>query len=841
MANVTMNDFLLQYYMQRRFNNMPPEVYAKYEDYLKGNDGKGDFRGNMKNWKKNLMHEHPAGSNKFVENKLPDPTQAPWDLSDDEWKKLFKAFRDAFRSMAQARDDHDPDFADNKDINDFLDAYFGNPGSHLFSNGVADPSIEPLLKNLGDILKANPDLEYLISGYLGDVSYSDFVSGVKKQKYNKDSKFQGVLKRVVGYLHYMKQQQASGYGSEEFQQFADEFINLDLKAIKDGFEDKVPQNKLDDFKDNYRLLLDAVEKKKINEVFRKHDGGKITGRIDAAKGKVDYDNKESKDYVPPKHDDELTPLQQMRRFAANTWNDVLGKYMSAHGNRVYFSPSARQIVQAIDGTKIQPTDGLDKVLASAGDIKKNLQYKSPTASDHFDWFVKTLTELKETMPKAFSGALKNGGQMKAIIAELIKKAVENNKIDEAKTAMEVLSVIKYGYTTSKIMDAMRKEDLTIFSDGQLSWNKNEGMRFVTTALDRSIKAAFIGVGYGITMVGNAARLNGSKFNGQRGKRLKDAQNQWQNDNAAARQAADDARNRNNAADANMRTPYEQALRRLNRSVNAGNLDARENEIATREQRAQQRRDRLDRAGTRPQYVNARNKVETVDGLDRDLTDFMNQWRTLRPEISQLKSDIQTLDAQINDPATYAGMPAPAANALAQNLTAVWQAKEQELAEKENRLNTIVASMRPKHAEYRAQTGQGWRSGLAGAHGAQYIASKAVLDRQEQEEQNYDNYVNATERKKEKVEQFKEAHDNLQEINDRIDKRNREMNEWDDKHTDQYKELMAYWDMLESGRDSHTGSMYKWGLLRSNKHSQSVFDKRKDAIIQRRLNNYQYVA
>ena len=61
--------------------------------------------------------------------------------------------------------------------------------------------------------------------------------------------------------------------------------------------------------------------------------------------------------------------------------------------------------------------------------------------------------------------------MKALIRELIIKAVRENKIDEAKTAMEVLSVIKYGYTTSKIMDAIRKEPLSIFSDKGLSWNK----------------------------------------------------------------------------------------------------------------------------------------------------------------------------------------------------------------------------------------------------------------------------------------------------------------------------------------------------------------------------------
>jgi len=843
-----MNEFLLQYYMQKRFNNMPPEVYAKFEDYLKGNNGKGDFRGHMKEWKQGLMHEQPAGSNKFVENDLPDPTQDRWNLSDDEWKKLFKAFRNAFRSMAHARDDdHDPDFAnteDNKEINNFLNKHFGDAGSHLFSHAVADPTIEPMLDNLADILKANPDLEYLISGYLGDVSYSDFVSGVKKKKYNKDSKFQDVLKKVVGYLHYMKQQQASGWGSEEFQQFAPSFASLDLKVIKDGLADNIPDAKLEEFKSNYSEFLDWAAKKKVNAVFKKHDGGKITGQIDAAKEKVDYDNKESKDYVPPKRDDELTPLQQMRRHASNAWNDVLGKYFSFHGNRVYFSPAAREIVQAIDGAKIKPTDGIDKILSSAGDIKKKLQYKSPTATDHFDWFIKTLTELKDTMPKAFAGALKNGGQMRAIIGEVIMKAVHDNKIKEARTAMEVLSVIKYGYTTSKIMDAMRKEELKIFSDGGLTWNKNQGMQFVSTALDRSIKAAFLSVGYSITMVGNAIRLNGSKFNGHLGKRLEGVQNRWQTENDAAKQAADAARNRNNATDVNMRAPYEQTLRRLNRSVNDANLAARESEVETRDRRAQQRHARLERARARPQYVAADDKVKKVDTLNGDLETLASELDTLRNDAAQLRSDIAALDAKINNPATYAGMPAAAANAHAAILVQEKHAKEQELAAKTTEIANKTGAMFGKSTEYRTETGQVWTRGIAMSptgHGAQYVASKAVLDRQAQAEQAYLNYVDKTDQKKEKIAQFKEARDNLREINDRIDKRNSTMDEWDDKHKDQYKELMAYWDMLESGRDSHTGKMYKWDLLRSNKHAQSVFDQKKEDIINSNLANYQYAA
>ena len=38
MADVKFNDFLLQYFMQLRFNNMPPEVRAQFDSYAKNND-----------------------------------------------------------------------------------------------------------------------------------------------------------------------------------------------------------------------------------------------------------------------------------------------------------------------------------------------------------------------------------------------------------------------------------------------------------------------------------------------------------------------------------------------------------------------------------------------------------------------------------------------------------------------------------------------------------------------------------------------------------------------------------------------------------------------------------
>ena len=50
--------------------------------------------------------------------------------------------------------------------------------------------------------------------------------------------------------------------------------------------------------------------------------------------------------------------------------------------------------------------------------------------------------------------------------------------------------------------------------------------------------------------------------------------------------------------------------------------------------------------------------------------------------------------------------------------------------------------------------------------------------------------------------------------------------------------MAYWDRLETGRDSHMGVMYKWKPGKKDKY-QKNFDG--NAIMQQYLNNYSMVA
>ena len=800
--SVKMNEFLLQYYKQLRFNSMPPEVRAQFDVYLKADD----FRGHMKDWKKELMTN---GAN----NPIPDPTEVngAWELSDDEWEKLFRAFQDAFRAM----DADKKSFKDNKDANDFLDEYFGD--LRLFSNGVASKDAEQEIQgNFKTFLESNRQvLEVAFKQWGltdGDFSYSDLMSGIRDKKYNTSPKFQQKIKDVAQYVaYYMRQPDFVNSLGPNAQ------VNLpNFEKVGKGFDDdQIDPNDMAYFRRNYRDLLDTLNKKsKVYNVFKTYDKGKISKPLDEAKEKVDYGNKESDDYVPPKRDDELTPWQQLSKNIGDTWSDYMDKYTKFRGDRLYMSDSAKAIVKALDDKKVKmkPTDGLGKLVENTDAIKTNLLYKSPTATKHFEWMAKTLKELQSTMPKAFNGALQNGRQMRALVSELIMTAVRDGKMDEAKSAMEVLSVIHYGYTTSKIMDALSKENLTVFSDGKLSWNKNQGVQFVTNAMDKSIKWAFMAVGYGITIAGNAYNLRGSKFNQATG-RMKQAHDDFI-------QANDDAKNRK-IAERNIENPLAQQRIQAEQTVmtQTGITDAtyaqHEQAYNTAKSDAKQKLTAMNDADKR--LKDANKKLESYD----DLTQQINSANQALPQIQQ---DLQQLQNALNNPNTYNGMPPQAANALAVDI----QRQITDLQQQQRDIQQSLPQLQQQQQQLLANPDIQSELANRPTYQADFNTAQA----------SYNTAQQLADQLGDPVHKFKNAKDRVDELNRQIDKRNSEIDNWDDKHKDKFQELMAYWDFLETGRNTHTGNMYSWGLG-SAKKKQKNFNG--SALFQQYLAAYGRVA
>ncbi len=771
--SVKMNEFLLQYYKQLRFNNMPAEVRAQFNVYLKADD----FRGHMKDWKKELMTN---GAN----NPIPDPTEVngAWELGDAEWEKLFRAFQDAFRAM----DADKKSFKDNKDANDFLNEYFGD--LRLFSNGVASNDAEQEIQgNFKTFLENNRQvLEVAFKQWGltdGDFSYSDLMSGIRDKKYNTSPKFQQKIKDVAQYVaYYMRQPDFVNSLGPNAQ------LNLpNFEKVEKGFDDdQIDPLKLEYFKRNHRDLLDTLNKKsKVYNVFKTYDKGKISKPLDEAKEKVNYDSKESDDYVPPKRDDELTPWQQLSKNIGDTWSDYMDKYTKLRGDRLYMSDSAKAIVKALDDKKVKmkPTDGLGKLVENTDAIKANLLYKSPTATKHFEWMAKTLKELQSTMPKAFNGALQNGRQMRALVSELIMTAVRDGKMDEAKTAMEVLSVIHYGYTTSKIMDALGKENLTVFSDGKLSWNKNQGVQFVTNAMDKSIKWAFMTIGYGITIAGNAYNLHGSKFNQATG-RMKKAHDDFVQKN-------DDEKNKK-IAERNIENPLAQQRIQAEQNVMAqtGITDAtyaqHEQAYNTADADAKQKLTAMNDADKR--LKDANKKLESYDDLEQQI-------QSAKQASAKKQQDLQQLKNALNDPNTYNGMPPQVANAVAVDI----QRQITDLTQQDNDLKKSLSQL--NKSQQNLLTNPDIQNALNNrpTYQADFNTAQASYKAAQQRADQLGDPVH----------KFKNAKDRVDEWNSQIDKRNAEIDNWDDKHNDKFQELMAYWDFLETGRNLHIGKLHSW--------------------------------
>jgi hypothetical protein len=812
MADVKFNDFLLQYFMQWRFNKMPPEVRAQFDVYVRNND----FNGHMGQWRTHLMDAQ--GNNKPE----PDPNNQEYHLTDAEWEKMFKEFQNAFRQMNEnrARFANSVDYDQTNDnALDFLDQYYG-PGRLFESKVTITTGAEQQLQGLAQLLDQHENTLKLQLNEWGitdqDIKYKDLKEGISSQKYLTDDKFRDKVKRLAETI--------TAYTTDPYYIGRNPGLEQalgrqDFSAVSNGFtEGDIEQWQLNEFKITCTSMLARLaNEEKLREVF---PSNAIQNAFKGAKERVAYDDKNSKDYIPPKRDDELNFMQTISEWVSDTYEDTMAKYLRFTGDRLYFSPEAKQIVSALHSEKLKPTDGLGAVLKKAGDIKKRLQYKSPRATGYFDWFAKTMTELQQTMPKAFEGALSNGRKMRAIVSEMIMIAVRDGKVKEAKAAMEVLSVIKYGYTTSKIMDALKKEDLTLFSDGKLSWNKTKGMQFITKAMDRSIKTAFMGIGYGVTMVGNALWLSGSKFNGQRGNRIGTAQQAWetQNANELAQRTAS-----NNTLDQSDRARIGQEQQNRN-NVNAGqtgnavitdaNYDQHRQNLTNARTAEQAERTRLDALHTANQTV-----IDTVNAYNQANT----RYQQLYQEYMQTIQNLQAINRQItqisNNQHITPEERQARINPLVQQkieLDNNYESIGQQLQQEQNIINQI--STDPNLATY-----------------------QATVQNIEQQEQAYQNQVNANNALDNRLAQWQSATNTINELNSRITARDNEIRNWDQNHQDEYRQLMAYWDMLETGRDTHTGEMYNWFGRFSGKRAQQDFDARKQNYINNYVNNYSYAS
>ena len=744
---VKMNDFLLEYFKRMIFRQMPIEQFVRYCDFVKADD----MAGNMKEWRDTLLEKDAAGNlvtdgaGLYVRKDYPDPFSGDFELDPAEWEKMFRAFNNAFQEM----DAYKNSFKYEKKPTDFLNKYFGSAGQ-LFSYTTATIAAETKITELKNILETHASqLKPRLSGFFNeDFTWDDLITGITDKKYNKNPSFRDKMISIAETLAADTQVPATSVVYSVVGR------KLDFSAISDGFNGgPISTAKMTQFQLVYRdLLRELYTNTKAFEQFSAHDPTKISKMLNEAKGRLDYNDTNSKGYISPKRPDSLTLPQRISEWWDKTYSNYLEKYVKLTPDRMFISLQAKAIFQEIDKLHLNPADGLGKVLENADKISGKLKVKYKKAPEHFEWFTKTLTELKNTMGKgkAFEKALSNGHAMNMLVQQIIIKAVKENKIDEAKTTLEILPVLRYAYTTSRIMDVFNKSDLTIFSDKSYSWNKdNPAMQFITNAMDMGIKKAFQLAGYGITIAGNAINRIGTKFNGKMGKSLRNARNAKMDEWSQQRSDLESNVSRYETE----RSTKSAELRNL---INAGNSPIQ----LKRDIRGYERR--------------------------RDLA-----WQSFDNRLEKLTQIWATL--------TYT----PGANPTDVKI-----------------LEDIVSKLRD---DINADIDPAQVSAITD------VTIQREVKRMLARRNNFTQNSNDLRDSQTKYQELVNAKNAITEYDQLIDKANDDLAKWDSNHKDKYAELMAYWDLCNSG--------FNKSWFGNRDAQQKKFTKNMVPLVQARLNAY----
>lgn len=537
---------LFDYLAQRHFDLMPPAVRARFDDYAKTRN----FKGNMKYW-----DEH------FKDAPTPDlegDDSDNYKLTNTEWNDLYDACQRTLQKMNENQTAN-VGFANpyKPATQKFISTWFGSfDDDKVFVPTEAKPNIDQFLfrqgpkaspapkENLADFLsdtKWSAEFKGIFRRNLKDINYDDFINGLQTKRYNSDDKFKQQLLTVIDYIiQYGPKEgdsvpdprywpKGAGYTQQlgsfyyEVKKVDPVFSNIRKNEdMSEWFEvpSKHREECIQRFKDNYAEIFDKLLTQsgvRSDFVAQVDYGDKkiVSDPLLTAIAQTDYSNKESDDFVAEKYDDEKHWKQKFEDWKDDLYEDYFRKFVNpSRGTRKYFSPWSQDIIKAFDKVKIKPTDGLEGILAKKSEILEKLKDKFKTPIDHFNWFTNTIEKLQASgMKKTVEGALRNGQQLQKLVSSIIVEAVNNgNKIKEAKTALEILSVAKYGLSSSRTYEKIKEasKNINIFSNSKLSYANTPAGEFgkiVDNVLGATIRGA-AAVGMGIR---NAVSLSRTKI------------------------------------------------------------------------------------------------------------------------------------------------------------------------------------------------------------------------------------------------------------------------------------------------------------------------------------------
>jgi hypothetical protein len=889
MAYTDWGNFLKDYCKQMHINHMPTAVVNRLLDDHK----KGLLNDVQESWITSFFEEVDG---KLVRKQLPVIDSSC--ITDGELKKIYEAFAVAMSGMKSASGLYDK--VKDTDAINFVKEYFDT--KQVFTTPKATPETATSIENIVNFLQNGSQEAAKFKNDLLNIKKIDsngqltndplfaqpsdvekLLTKCKNGEYNTNTTVQNKIQRIARHLN--GELSEFSYGEDPNKEAlskirtdlqnvsnADAFSQIDFPTDEHGN----PLMDLETFGREHlpNLLQTLYENKDIRAKFADKDEKDILGKGIKKAEKLAWNDSNSADYVKPKYDDVRTPLQQLEKWAGDTYNDTLKKYEELRGAHLFSSPFAKEICKAIDKVKIKPADGLDKLLEKSADIKGKIDNKN--VASHFDWFVDTMNEVKGDISNAIKGCWNNAEQMHCVIEKIILKATEPGKtaedIEKAKTAMEIMTVMKYGMMTSKIMDAMRQEEFSMFSDGKLSWNKNEGIQFVTKAFDKSIKAAFLGVGYGITIARNKIMMRGMKFSdkhnesgllAERKKELDGKQAQYDADkqamiNADARDEADITTHEATiasleptyAADKAYKETVEADLKRINEQIQEKNKQIRklEEEIETAEQNQQSAEQAFQKQSQYKEAFDKANDIIANRDLDQEKIKIDKrdaETRNSLAEIDAILSHTPLLDPDnnpITDPDTEEAyrkkLAADRADLFTQRTEIKKSLKQNaddrnpatmsaERRDKLNNANNTKNDFINNHqTDYNnAQTNLNNKNAELNTKQTELATAQAELQTLTNEHQTKSSDA-AYRTASTKVNQYDDATKKLKELNKVHEEREKALSTWDQDHVNKVLYLENYWNML-NGNESKT-----WRLFTNDQ--QKSFDATKSERMRRML-------
>lgn len=457
----------------------------------------------------------------------------------NETNELYNALRAAFIAM----DDDRNALRGNKDASDFLKAYFGD-----------NKTFPPFTPDTNAFVPKGSILQQYLIAYKNEIApqlgmssadYDGFL--IKIETYNnieKDRKLQKKLESALSIALNKLPQDINAMKLYDVltskptpRSTEDTLKILELESDYAGilkFTPTVPRlkgiqtltlNKFNaiktDIKDTYndkfntdydKILKDIATKEKVQEVIFPRLDYDISEPIQKGLSSSSFISK-----LQPLDHQKPTVLQKVSdKLKHATKDDFLGKLTNRHARHNYvMDKTAKPIVDAIlnskgsDGKAFARQGGLKEVMARKDAITKKLETEAPGAVKHFEYFIKQLDRYSKTSEREFAGALKNGKQLRTIVYGIAEEAAAADKEDEAKTALEVLAMLRYDNTTSDSWDEWKKNPLDLFKG--TSFDKEGPLRFLATATSKTINAGVNALFWGGVVAKNKFTGRAKKF------------------------------------------------------------------------------------------------------------------------------------------------------------------------------------------------------------------------------------------------------------------------------------------------------------------------------------------